>query len=97
MPTNTKQKKYKNSLVKKYKPYKGFYDLREYDLPKKVFQRLWNIQDMLNFMSERQDYYKEFLKTQWEDAKEISARYQQELFSYEHLPPLQKETLENTN
>ena len=72
--------KYKNNLKKEYKPYKGFYDLREYDLPKKIFKKLWDTQDTLNHMVERQDYHKKFLPTQWEDAKQVSASYQHILF-----------------
>jgi len=73
----------KNNLTKEYKPYRGFYDLREYDLPKRVFQKLWDIQWTLSDMVERQDYYKKYLPIQWEEAKEVSACYQQILFRYE--------------
>lgn len=65
-----------------YKPFKGFYDLREYNLPKSIFQKLWDIQFALNDMVERQDYYKKMLPIQWEKAKEVSANYQHILFSY---------------
>jgi len=71
--------------MNKYKPYKGFYDLRNYNLPKKLFLALWDIQDMLSHMSEKEDYFKEFLPRQWEDAKEVSAKYQQVLFRYKDL------------
>jgi len=69
----------------KYKPYKGFYDLREFNLPKRIFTKLWGIQDILSDMVERQDYYKKFLPIQWEDAKQVSASYQQILFRYKKL------------
>jgi hypothetical protein len=68
--------------IKQYKPYKGFYDLREYDLPDREFIRLWDVQDMLSHMSERSDYFKKFLPIQWEKAKEVSACYQHILFKY---------------
>ena len=68
--------------IKKYKPYKGFYDLRDYELPKWQFIRLWDIQDMLSHMSERADYFKKWLPIQWEKAKEVSACYQHILFQY---------------
>jgi len=77
--------KYNHNLIKEYKPYKGFYDLREYDIPKKVFQTLWNIQWTLSDMVERQDYYKKYLPIQWEKAKEVSACYQQILFRYKKI------------
>ena len=75
----------KSKTTKEYKPYKGFYDLREYDIPKKVFQTLWNIQWTLSDMVERQDYYKKYLPIQWEKAKEVSACYQQILFRYKKI------------
>jgi len=65
-----------------YKPYKGFYDLREYALPKKIFRKLWDIQDYLNHVNERKNYFMKFEKNMWEKAKELSANYQQCLFSY---------------
>lgn len=78
-----KKRRYKQPTG--YKPFKGFYDLREYDMPKKVFLKLWDIQDMLSHMSEREKYFKEFLPIQWEKAKEVSACYQQTLFRYKNL------------
>ena len=77
------KRKYKMS--EDYKPYKGFYDLRDYDIPLKIFLKLWNIQDMLSHMTERAEYFKEFLPIQWEKAKEVSASYQQVLFRYKKL------------
>jgi hypothetical protein len=68
--------------VENYKPYKGFYDLRDYIIPKRIFVKLWKIQDMLNHMSINKDYYKKYLPIQWEKAKEVSANYQQILFGY---------------
>jgi len=66
--------------IENYKPYKGFYDLREYNLPERLFRRLWIIQDMLSHMSERMDYFKKWHPRQWQKAKELSAYYQQILF-----------------
>ena len=65
-----------------YKPYPGFYDLREYNLTVKMFKKLWRTQDMLYHMSARKDYYKKWHPAQWEKAKEVSACYQQMLFKY---------------
>jgi len=62
--------------IENYKPYKGFYDLREYDLPKKIFLKFWNIQDYLNHVNERKQYFKEMDKTTWRKALELSADYQ---------------------
>ena len=68
--------------IENYKPYKGFYDLREYDLPKKIFLKFWNIQDYLNHVNERKQYFMEMDKTTWRKALELSADYQMCLATY---------------
>lgn len=65
-----------------YKPYKGFYDLREYEIPKRIFLKLWIIQEYLFKMQSKSEYYKKWLPNQWQSAQEMSADYQQILFSY---------------
>jgi len=77
------KRKYK--VNKEYKPYKGFYDLRDFDIPVKEFKKLWDVQDILSHMTERREYFKKFLPFQWERAKEVSACYQQALFSYKQV------------
>lgn len=62
--------------IDEYKPYKGFYDLREFKLPKRLFRRLWKIQGTLYEMTKNQAYYKKWHPSQWEKAKELSAHYQ---------------------
>ena len=69
-------------FIKDYEPYKGFYDLRERNLPIKIFKKLWKAQDMLYHYSIHADYFKKYHPTMWEKAKELSAIYQQVLFSY---------------
>ena len=59
-----------------YKPYKGFYDLRKFKLKKRLFYRLWRIQDTLHEMTKNQAYYKKWHPAQWQRAKELSAHYQ---------------------
>ena len=66
-----------------YKPIEGFFDLRNWKLPKKVFMSLWRTQELLNFTNKRSEYYKKFLPIEWQKAQELSANYQQLLFSYE--------------
>jgi len=66
--------------IDSYKPYKGFYDLREFKLPKKTFVRLWRFQDILFEMSENSEYYRKWHPFQWEAAQELSAKYQSILF-----------------
>lgn len=68
--------------IEEYKPYKGFYDLREYNLPKEVFLKLWEIQEYLNYVKERKDYFKKMDANTWRKAKELSAYYQRCLFDY---------------
>jgi len=64
-----------------YKPYKGFYDLREFKLPKKTFVRLWKFQAILSEMSESSEYYRKWHPFQWEAAQDLSAKYQSILFA----------------
>jgi hypothetical protein len=70
--------------ISDYKPYKGFYDLRDYNLPKKDFIKFWNIQDYLFYVENKKEYFKKFEKNMWEQVKELSANYQQCLFSYNY-------------
>ena len=73
-------------LVKRfpdYKPYKGFYDLRDYDMPIKTFKKLWKIQDILFEMNKNKEYYKKWHPAQWQKAQLLSADYQQILFQIE--------------
>jgi len=65
-----------------YKPYKGFYDLRNYKLSKKLFKKLWNIQDTLFEMNENKEYYKKWHPAQWQEAQLLSADYQRILFQH---------------
>ena len=72
----------KKELYQAYKPYKGFYDLREWDLPANVFKKLWQIQDMLNHYNTHAEYYRKYEPSQWGEAQNLSGMYQQILFSY---------------
>lgn len=65
-----------------YKPYKGFYDLRCYKMPARIFQKLWHIQDALFEMNENKEYYKKWHPGQWQRAQQLSADYQRALFQY---------------
>ncbi len=44
--------------IDEYKPYKGFYDLREFKLTKRKFHKLWRIQDRLHEMEENKHIIK---------------------------------------
>ena len=63
-----------------YKPYQGFYDLREYNIPKKIFQKLWYVQDTLFEINKNKEYYKKWHPQQWQKAQQLSAEYQRILF-----------------
>jgi len=65
-----------------YVPYTGFYDLRYYEIPKRMFKKLWKIQEMLYHMNQKRDYYKKWHPAQWQKAQLLSAVYQQILFGY---------------
>ena len=68
--------------VDEYKPYNGFYDLRDFKLPKRLFRQLWIVQGALYNMAERQAYFKKWHPGQWQKAKEVSAEYQSLLFQH---------------
>lgn len=65
-----------------YTPIPGFYNLLDFDLPKKIFKKLYEIQKLLKHVNDNQDYYKKFDKIHWRKAQELSAQYQQILFSH---------------
>ncbi len=75
-----------NLQIDDYSPYPGFYDLRDFTLPKKLFKKLWRVQDMLAHMRDRAEYFKKWHPGQWERAKELSGQYQQRLFKYKEEP-----------
>ena len=66
-----------------YVTYQGFYDLRCFDMPITIFKKLWKIQAFLFNISKNKKYYKKWHLNQWEEAKELSAKYQNILFQYE--------------
>lgn len=68
--------------ISKYKPYKGFYDLREFDLSDKMFRKLWKIQDYLFESSKSKDYLIKRDPVQWSNLKNMSGQYQRILLSH---------------
>jgi hypothetical protein len=63
-----------------YEPFKGFYDLRCFKLSKKIFKKLWHIQNILYEMNNNREYYQRWHPGQWQKAQELSAEYQGILF-----------------
>lgn len=68
--------------ISKYKPYKGFYDLREFDLTNEMFRKLWKIQEFLFTSSKQKDYLKNRNPIQWNNLRNMSAEYQRILLSH---------------
>lgn len=60
-------------LMSDYRPLKGFHDLRDFNLSKRVFMKLWKIQDVLHEMNENKIYYQKWHSRQWQMAQELSA------------------------
>jgi len=73
--------------IDKYKPYNGFFDLRDFRLSIKLFKQLWKLQGKLHKMEENKSYYKKWHPAQWERAKELSADYQSILLSAHNQSP----------
>jgi len=72
----------KKNVINNYKPLNGFYDLRDFVLSKRMFIKLWVVQDFLFSIEKAKSYYKEMEPGSWQKAKELSARYQQILLSF---------------
>lgn len=68
---------------KDYTPINGFYDLRDYDIPEREFVKLWRMQEYLSTCerNRREGKYKD-MPHELKKVKELSAKYQQALFSY---------------
>ena len=78
-------KKKKKSILE-YQPLKGFYDLRNFNIPNNDFLKLWDIQNYL-FQCEQnrlKGFYKN-MPNELEKVKNLSAEYQQALFSYTNV------------
>lgn len=81
--TKELNEKFKNILD--YKPYKGFYDLRNYKLNEKEFKDFWITQDFLNYCELNKEMIKNNIPELYEELKELSANYQQDLLTHEEL------------
>jgi len=68
--------------MSEYIPIQGFIGLREYEIPKKEFSKLYGLQKFLADIEKNKNHYMEFNKKSWEEAKEISGKLQQAIFSY---------------
>lgn len=66
-----------------YKPFSGFYNLLAFDIPKKDFPKMYNIQSYLA-QCERNRKAGKYKSDQLglDKVKNLSAQYQQLLFSY---------------
>ena len=75
-----------NTVLCEYQPLQGFYDLRNWDIPKKDFLKLWSIQRYL-FQCEqnRQKGLYKNTPNELDKIKNLSAEYQQTLFSYTNV------------
>lgn len=75
-------RKYNHAYLKEYTPIDGFFDLRNWDIPKKEFLSLWNIQKFLASYRGQVEYLRRFDPIQWEELKELSVQYQQKLLTF---------------
>lgn len=68
---------------KDYVPFNGFYNLLAFDIPKKEFNKMYNIQEYLAECEEKRKSgrYKHDVHG-LNKVKDLSAQYQQLLFSY---------------
>lgn len=80
---NNLNEKFKNILD--YKPYRGFYDLRNYKLGENEFKNLWITQDFLNYCELNKEIIKSNIPKLYEELKELSANYQNELLNHDEI------------
>ena len=71
--------------IPNYRPIRGFRDLRKLDLPKKLFVRLWEIQDTLGQIQVDKDYTNEWSPALRDKALEMAAQYHNILMRYERI------------
>ena len=72
-----------NNHRQNYIPLEGFYDLNEFDLPDSVFDKFYDVQLFLyNCEKARKKGRYKHMKTEFSKVRELSAQYQQCLFSY---------------
>jgi hypothetical protein len=60
--------------IQDYKPYKGFYDLREFNLNKRDFIKAWGLQEVIYLANKKKEYYKKYDPLMWQKALDYSAR-----------------------
>lgn len=69
------------SNIKKYKPYKGFFDLRKFNINIRDFKKCWDIQYDLFHTQKDSEYIKKWHPAQWQAAQEVSGKLQLFLFN----------------
>lgn len=57
-----------------YIPIKGFYDLRNFVIPKKEFEKIYKMQKFLANIESNKEYYIKHSQRSWQLAQEISAK-----------------------
>lgn len=67
--------------IKSYTPVDGFCDLRKFDIPEEKFRELWQMQLYFKMCQTNQAILKVRPDT-WNYLKELSGKYQSELFNY---------------
>ena len=70
--------------ITKYEGYYGFEDLRNFDLPEKIFKKLWKYQDTLYNYSKQKNYLKNNNPILWNNMKRVSGEYQRILLIYKY-------------
>ena len=73
-----------DSIIKSYKPKKGFYDLsiKPKTLNKREYAKILKNQMFLHYVEENKDYYISNDENSWKIAKEISAMLQHIIFEH---------------
>ena len=73
-----------NRIITNYKPHKGFYDLsaKPKTLTKIKYAKVLNAQNILAEAEKNKEYLMKMTPVQWQEAKEMSADYQEIVFQY---------------
>ena len=71
-------------IIDNYKPHQGFYDLsgKPKTLNKIEYAKVLNTQNILAEAEKNKEYLMKMTPVQWQEAKEMSADYQEIVFQY---------------
>ena len=68
-----------------YTPLKGFYDLKDFNIPPKQFNSFVSVQKFLARQEKNKKYIKEHSPNEWQKIQNLAAQYELALFEFERV------------